>query len=138
MAEPFFVRPFRSKWRNLWYNVSHIPYFLKTWWAYKGILWHDHDFDHIFMWALLEFKLRRMSIAIQNGYHVGKERDVRRILMAAELCRRMAAEEYMFKFQHDAAPDFVSVDFQHCDYLQEQDLGYLTMLLRKYSRMWWS
>jgi len=137
MKEPFFARPYRSVWRNLWWNLSRVPYFLQTWWAYRKVLWHDQDFDHSYLWALLEFKLRRMADSIGNGHTLHRERDAKRILLAASLCSRLHREDHLFKFQHDAAPDFVTIDWQHTEYLHKQDLEYVTNMLRKYSRMWW-
>lgn len=134
----FFARPYRSAWRNLGWNLRHVPYFLRTWWAYKGVLWHDDDGDHSSIWRLLEFKLRRLGACVAGGYHVGKERDVRRILVAAALCRRLAKEDYCFRFPHDPAPRYDTIAWEHTEYLHAQDLRYVLMLLGKYSRQWWT
>ena len=133
-----FTGPYISNWRNLRDNIRHTPYFLKIWWAYRKVLWYDQDFDQAYCWALLAFKLRRMQQCMLNSAVSDRKLRAHQIGVTAALCERLRKEDYLFKFQHDAAPDFITVDWQHEEYLIKQDLEQVAMRLRRYSRMWWS
>lgn len=70
-------------------------WFAQTIWVYKDLLWNDRDWDFYYLLAFMERKLRRMADEAKNhGYHVGSDRNARRMLIASELCRRIKEDDY--------------------------------------------
>lgn len=59
------------------------------------VIWGDFDWDWTAIAKVLEFKLRRHArVELTVGHHVGSQRDGRRMLICANLLRRLAEDEY--------------------------------------------
>ncbi len=96
--------------------------------AWLPVIWNDAEFDHSYLFRIMEFKLRRMAwYQRKYGHHVCSERTAQQQTEAAALCRRMANEDYPIS--------------SHDEYLRDaayrQDLDRLLLLFRKYVRTWW-
>jgi hypothetical protein len=140
--------------RDIWQGVQNLD-------DYFGLIWRDRDWDHSFLLALMEFKLRRMSKHIGGrGVHVSAKLDARRMLNAAEACRRIHADEYcdaeyealMAKYGYRPDGDFLAwlnrhtsseeraeyrAIFDRNETAIHKDLTLLADLLREHLREWW-
>ena len=86
---------FYQFWDGLTTPITLLTHFLKNVWIYRKILWRDRNWDWGYIYRLLELKLRLMSQEFrENGHHVGSELSAQRLLVAAELCRRIYEDNY--------------------------------------------
>lgn len=111
----------RSKWDwKIWnffrYDVSAGFRNLRRWFK---IIWKDRDWDHRFIFDILEHKLRNQAENIgKNGNHVSAERDAEIMMTCARLIEKIKTEYY---------------EMEHTDY---HDLGegdqWLTVVSDRY------
>ena len=121
------------EWRewNPYRLARKITHFASNLWAYRGILWHDRDFDYFYLLDMMELKLSRM------GSHFDKHRIVvdslriaRECRVAAELCRRINQDNYLVG---DITNESIIKGIDR----KQADLNYLTHLIRKKILTWW-
>jgi hypothetical protein len=117
---------------------------------YRKFLWRYVDYDWSEIYTGLELHLKNLADHIENHkMHVGWERDVHRMRVCQELCKRLAKDEALGYYD---APDEVLRDIflEKCpeeywprfDYEREQATiqyyaDYLHYMMAKYSRGWW-
>jgi hypothetical protein len=69
--------------------------FLRNVWAYRDVLARDQDYDHSYLFILLERKLRRMAAHFMtHDIHPNRLAIARQITIAAECCRRVREDRY--------------------------------------------
>jgi hypothetical protein len=132
--------PYRWLPSTFWQNIRHIVYDLCRG-VYNvirwiPIIWLDRDWDWVYLAAVMEYKLNRMAVAIENGCHVGRERDARRIRTAALLCKRMREDNY----SDNASKAFgYGTRFwaKEIGAVEKQDQEMLGKLIGKYFTHWW-
>lgn len=62
------------------------------------IIWRDRDWDHTFLYIILQFKLSNMEKYLRkHGHSVNAEKDAHRIKICVTLLKRLLNDEY-----HDA------------------------------------
>jgi hypothetical protein len=69
---------------------------------YAVFSWDNEDWDFAFMWALLEFKLKRVKIELDNGFGVQKPEDQAALVEAISICGQLS-KDYNFAAIEDAA-----------------------------------
>jgi hypothetical protein len=116
------------------YDIKHGIYNIIRW---TPIIWFDHDFDWFYLSSIMQYKLRRMSkLFSKYGHHVGSDIDAKRILICAELLKRLEDESYMTyknkNFNYVFKPN-AKRELEVGKYYQE----YLFKLMGKYFRSWW-
>lgn len=79
----------RSWLRNTWRGLRNLV-------TFAPMVWRDRDWDHGYLFVLLEFKLRRMYAALSGPDAVAAhpEKALRKLLMCAEICKRLTAGEF--------------------------------------------
>jgi hypothetical protein len=85
------------EWRewNPYRLARKIGHFAANLWAYRQILWHDRDFDYVYLLELMELKLGRMGKHFaDHDILVSSQRTARECRVAAEICRRIAEDDY--------------------------------------------
>lgn len=90
------------------------------------VIWDDFDWDWAPLARIMEYKLRRMSRLFANGNHVGCEKDSRRMLICANLLKRLADDDY-FDPQHP-------YNWRH---RANYDREYCFKLMSKHFCDWW-
>ena len=120
------------------------------------VIWRDADFDHGFLWRVWEHKFRRMAAHFEEHTMVANwSNQVRELRIAAELCRRLGDDDYIFTrgfdghpwdviepgweaaepFGHDANYTEDAMKFRHEG--SRRDLDYLCRLIRRKAQTWW-
>ena len=99
-------------------------------WRYRRVLARDYDFDWSPLVWFMELKLRAMAECLENGMHVGCERDARECRVAAELCRRLRDD--IWYDMHGLESNLYRIE-------QSQRIAqaYLGRLIGKRLRRWW-
>ena len=65
-------------------------------WFWKKVVWKDRDWDYIFLYKILEFKLRRMSkYHRDSGHLVNNEKYARQMEKTAICLKRLIDDEYL-------------------------------------------
>lgn len=116
--------------RHIYYGVVKVKIFwrLRRLLAWLPVLWNDAEWDHAFLFRIMEFKLRRMARYHRRyGNLARSERTVQQLTEAAALCSRMANEIYFANLSTIAAEDAA----------YQRDLDRLLFLFKKYVREWW-
>jgi hypothetical protein len=93
------------------------------------VIWFDRDFDWSYLASIMEYKLRRMSSNFNKyGHHVSSKKDAKRMIICAELLKRLISEEYFEK----------TTSFKQQEKLGDYYQEYLASLLGKHLRSWWN
>lgn len=116
-----------SAWYDIWYGIINI-------FRWMPVIWPDRDWDWAFLAKIMEYKLRRMSKLFENGYHVLAHRDARRMLICAELLKRLRTESYAC---HRNGLSVTKASVQRDQMVGMYYQEYLGKILGKYLRGWW-
>jgi hypothetical protein len=120
-----------DSFRNLRYGVAN-------WLAYASLIYQDRDWDWTYLLRLLELKLQRMAQhEDEHSYHTTAAFDAANQRKAAAVIRRLLEEGHDYNVNARRNP-FRGYDFRDVEAAQRQDVAYLTSLLRKHLRSWWS
>lgn len=104
---------------------------LKNLWIWKGIIWHDQQFDYTFLLIILARKLELMESDIRDyGHCLYAHRTSEEIKTARLLIKRIEKDDYTYKI-------FGKKDYNHPEYLIKQDIEYFTKIINKKLRTWW-
>lgn len=81
-----------DKITTCWYNLKYgIPNF----WIWRKIVWQDRDWDHWFLYSVMEFKLRNMiKLQRKYGHSVNSEDYAKQMELAAFALKRLMEDEY--------------------------------------------
>lgn len=112
------------------------------------VIWNDRDWDHLFLYRLLGFKLHRVHHFLKyDGVAWHSHKALRRIKTAALLCDRLANES-----AYENAPEWklkeievswwnnkkmMIADHDWVESKIEADLELLNKIIKKHSRVWW-
>jgi hypothetical protein len=78
---------------NWWY---HFQCGVRNLWAYRRIIWGQREWDYSSLLELMEFKMRRMAVAIGDKGHLKHgDRHGRQLRVCADLCRRIHQDDYL-------------------------------------------
>jgi len=112
---------------DIWYGIINI-------FRWIPVIWSDRDYDWAFLTKIMEYKLQRMSKLFKHGPHVLSERDSRRMLICAELLKRLRTESYVcYRSGQPITKASAQRDEKVAMYYQE----YLGKMIGKYLRCWW-
>lgn len=128
-----------TRLRGWYYSVK---YGIRNLWVYAPVIWRTREWDHAYLLELMEFKLRRMAVSIGgNGNAVNSNRKGRQLLVAAELCRRIRMDDYIFDLTGGRPLDVPREEFSRAAVMAERnlkyDLEYLCRLMNKHLLTWW-
>lgn len=78
-----------------WDYLGGAVRFVKNCWAWRKVLWEDRNWDFVFIYQVLAFKLRRQADQIEkHGIAVGKDKRVKEMRTCALLLDR-AGDDYL-------------------------------------------
>jgi hypothetical protein len=112
---------------NIWYGIANII-------CWIPVIWSDRDYDWAFLAQIMEYKLRRMSKLFERGHHVLAHRDSRRMLICAELLKRLHSESYAC---HRSGLPITKANVQRDEMVGMYYQEYLGKIIGKYLRGWW-
>jgi hypothetical protein len=96
------------------------------------VIWQDRYWDWCFLFKIMEFKLRTDSKKYNKwGNHVNSDKEAKRMLVCAELLKRMTDNNY--KRSEIGEQSLLKYD----DYMRDQDLEYLLKIMKKHVFSWW-
>ena len=96
------------------------------------VIFNDKQWDHYFLFLILEKKLELMERSSYDWQSVGCEKDTKQIKIARILCNRIAKEEVYWK-KNRVFPNKTWSYYS----AQRDDLNYLCEILKKHSLYWW-
>jgi len=134
----FFEVPYRwlprTFFKNIYCIYIDIMYGFKNVYKWLPYIWLDRDYDWAYLTIILEFKLRNMSKLFSDGCHTSSKRDARRMLICAEILKRLRTESYACNNNGLPITRFNCLrDEKVAKYYQK----YLGELLGKHLRSWW-
>lgn len=81
--------------KRLPYNILYGLQNLCKWFP---VIWSDRDWDYVYLYKLLHFKLKNMEYHHRNyGHHVGAEKDADKIKVCKLLLKRLIDDVYYDK-----------------------------------------
>ena len=135
-----------SKIKNWYYDVIQgIPNLIR----WFPVVWKDRDWDHVYIYDVLRFKLKNTEKCIRNGLHVDADKEANRIKTCVNLLDRLRNDVYQDMIYRDWDNNIdmnnrtkeESADFrrryQHEDYMIEQDIDMLFNIMKKHMQKWW-
>ncbi len=134
------VFPYGWTWstihRNLWSFAEDVWYGFGNMLRWAPVIWKDRDFDWHYLAVVMEYKLARMGAVFEHGHLMNSDRSARQCKVAAALLRRMMADNYDKDWESVLQPRHLQY-FLTADRLKNEDLRYLTLLMRKHMFRWW-
>ncbi len=101
------------------------------------VIWRDRYWDWCFLFKIIEFKLRMDSKKYNKwGSHVNSDRDAKRMLVCAELLKRMIDNNYE-DTRTEIGEHSVDNMVNYEDYMRDQDLKYMFKIMEKHVFKWW-
>lgn len=68
--------------------------------AWLPVIWNDYDWDHVYLWTILQFKLKMMKRHFEHhGVSLDSEQNVLEINACIEALDRMIKDEYLIDEQ---------------------------------------
>lgn len=64
---------------------------------YWNVLRKDHDWDGAYIYPIIEYKLKRIRYALENGYAHQEPKDMKALSLAIKLSNRLSKEQYAFR-----------------------------------------
>ena len=123
------------------------------------VIWRDRDWQENFIYELIARKLEKVEHYRNNDKYymsyVGEDRDNKRLLIAKNLCKRLARDEYLtnatVSFDKKYPDAFSKIDFEwtkeetenfkiccdHSDYMEQQDKEMFFKILKDNIDRWW-
>ncbi len=127
----------RTFFSNIWWIVTDIRDGVRNVFRWAPVVWFDDDSDWTHLAIIMEYKLRRWSqFEESHGHHVTSKRDAKRMLICADLLRRLQADEYFenaVKYFGETV-QATKASQRH----QSSDQRYLGLILGKYLNHWWN
>lgn len=103
------------------------------------IVWKDRDFDHGYLYDMLQFKLKNMEDFFYSDYTwcANSKRKAKEIKTCRILLDRIVKEEYVeYDCQNPKHTSGMKY-FKNEGYMLQQDLDMLFNIMRKKSQRWW-
>ena len=123
---------FRTIIPNILWTISDFFHGLYNIIRWVPVIWNDRDFDWAYLAKVMEYKLGRMSGNFKEyGCHVGNEKDVRRMMVCAELLNRLRTEK------HDTLP-VTRHNIKYGNLRDQYYQEYLGKMIGKHLRCWWN
>ena len=138
------MKPFRVPYRwtartvlsNLWWIITDITDGVRNVIRWAPVIWFDADFDWEYLATVMEYKLRRSAkLETTVGHHVGSKRDGQRMLICAEILKRLRADDYFDNAQKRFGSTTLAAKVSQSQH--EADQRYLGAVIGKYLTGWW-
>lgn len=85
----------KEVFRNIFYYPLRSLFFkLERIYDFSKVLWGVADFDWSSLLIVLEKQLRRLAVRLENGYGMTSPKQAKDVLICAELCKRILADDY--------------------------------------------
>ena len=111
--------------RSLYLSFKRILYWVP-------VIWCDRDWDHYFLFKLLNHKLRSMeSYYKTKSTHSNTHKIIHSIKVSRILTDKLIKEDYFKDIEH------IEKNYKHEEYMIKQDLKLLCTLIERYSHYWW-
>ena len=135
-----FRTPYRWTWHtamgNIWWAITDITDGIRNVIRWTPVIWYDADFDWRYLARVMEYKLRRSAhLELTIGHHVGSQRDGRRMLVCAELLKRLQEDDYWERAVARFGETKRAADVSSAQHHAEQQ--YLGSMIGKYLTGWW-
>lgn len=84
-----------EKLHELKYTIKKpFSYFKKSWDWHWNVFRYDYDFDGHSMFAIIEYKLKRILPQLENGHAVQEDVDMKALKLAIKLAGRLKDDKY--------------------------------------------
>ena len=153
-------------WRikAFYYNIL---YGIQNLWKWRKIIWQDRDWDYVYIYEMLYFKLKNMEKHIKEyGRFIGSERVVHELMVCKNLCKRLMNDDYLenalipvekkygnlkYHWEDSDVSGFKTLVFdeckderkarnrayEHAGYMKRQDKRLLFDMMCKHIDGWW-
>lgn len=107
------MKHFFYKIRHLWYDIVHGVSNLTIWFS---VIWKDRWWDHHFFFVILHKKLSLMEKNfLENGHHVGREKDAHEMKVCRLLLERLMKDDYSPMTVHEKKWGEANFIWKECD-----------------------
>ena len=90
-----FLEKIRWKLQDIYQAIVSIPSFVRRVIDFIPILWHDRDWDHSYLYTLLQFKIKRMRIYHEKYSHIANsDKIIKQMRLAELLIQRIKEDDY--------------------------------------------
>lgn len=131
------------KWNIEYYSKLPIRYFryanysIINLFVWFKVIWSDRNWDHVYLYHILKFKLNRMIIALEFG-HCENAQAVRDIKTCIRLIDKIIEDDFMGKCTDYAGNWNCKVKFWDYEQrLKQKHLDLLHKIMAKRSMRWW-
>lgn len=127
------------RWAQRKFRLYIIEYGVKNIIYWFPIVWQDRWWDHIFLYSILNHKLKQMEKGFrEDGCHVYHEQDAKKIKICVLLLDRLQNDAYIdYKNERGWEPELFKFELDKEEHMMNQDLDLLFKILRKHIRTWW-
>lgn len=118
-------------WFNF-YRCRRVKRYIKRIWAWNKFLWKKEieEWDHYYLCMIFAFALRRQANHIESvARHVGYEKDVKKMRVAAALIERYGKDDYAEPMLSEIAEEFAWFEDWTHDWIKTEvhpDFGQLS------------
>ena len=107
--------------------------FIWRMWAYTPVLWRDRDWDFVFIYRLLAFKLKRVERALVNGCAIHEKESLQSLRLCIVLADRLSSYDYL----RHATMAWTIKEYRRADGIENRDRRWLFAIMAKYMNHWW-
>ena len=138
--EKYIELPFHHKFlnplRDFYYNLKHLPGNIKRWWP---VVWNYRTWDYTFTLHALRTSLEGQLECFYNSkergwYHVGIDKDIKKIKVCIELLKRMEKNDYCLMeykvFKNE------KTKYKRMRMTEQYDVEYLMKLMKNITHWW--
>jgi hypothetical protein len=126
----------RRFFTNIWWIITDITGGICNVIRWTPVIWFDADFQWDYLAHVMEYKLRRSArLELTVGHHTNSKRDGKRMLICADLLKRLRADEYWDNAVKRFGESTQAAKF--CAAQQKADQQYLGNLIGKHFTHWW-
>jgi hypothetical protein len=77
-----------------WFFVKPYRQLKKIYGWYKNVFKNDYDFDGHCLYAIIEYKLRRVEKVLKNGHAIQEPKDMKALRIAIKLSKKLKEDKY--------------------------------------------
>lgn len=135
-------------------KYSVIPYLnvkagIKNLIKWAPLIWHDHDWDYVYLLSIMEFKLKNMAKHTEESdwRSVNDKNYIKSLKITAELCKRISENEYLEteinKYEIDdnfniKDPKGLKGTLKRKADLRDEDVRLIGHYFRRHLIRWWT
>ena len=103
--------PIANPIKSVYYNIK---YGIKNLIRFRKVIWNFRPWDQSYLLNIMEETFTQMAEGHDKGHLVKAPRSARELRVAANLCKRLSADDYLGR-NHSDYFDQVKLDFQKMD-----------------------